>query len=220
MTRTNVDASAGVLVFGASGHAKVVIDAIEKSADFSVRVLADDNPALKGGTVYGYQVIGGKQELLERQEVWRPAAAIVAIGINRIRAEVAAWLEANGIELCPAICHPSVQLARGVTVGAGSIIMAGALINADARIGRNAIINTGAIVEHDCVIGDAVHVAPGSTLCGGIAVGDNTLVGAGAVIHPNLRIGKNVTIGAGATVIRDIPDGQTVVGTPATAMRR
>lgn len=220
MTRVYEDAGAAVLVFGASGHAKVVIDAIEKRAGFSVRTLADDNPALKGVMVYGYQVIGGKQDLLDQQDFWRPAAAIVAIGINRIRAEVAGWLETNGIELCQAICHPSAQLARGVTVGAGSVVMAGALINADARIGRNAIINTGAIVEHDCVIGDAVHVAPGTTLCGGITVGDHTLVGAGAVIHPNLRIGRNVTIGAGATVIRDIPDGQTVVGVPATTMRR
>lgn len=216
MTLSDAAGRKAVLVFGASGHAKVVIDIIEKGSAFCVSALADDNPALKGISIYGYAVMGGRQELLEQ----RLKLAVVAIGHNRIRTDVAAWLESNGFSLCAAVFHPSAQVARGACAGEGSIVMAGALINSDARIGRNVIINSGAIVEHDCVIGDGVHVAPGVTMCGGVKVGERTLIGAGAVLHPSVRIGKDVTIGAGATVLRDVPDGMTVVGTPAKPVRR
>lgn len=204
----------GILIFGASGHAKVVIDLIEKSGIFCVHALFDDNLALHGQKVYGYEVMGGK-DMLAQTNLLQVRRAIVAIGSNNVRTRVADWLAANGGLLSEALIHPSAQLARGVSVGVGSVVMAGAVVNSDSRIGRNVIINTGAIIDHDCAIGDAVHVAPGVTLCGGIEVGSNTLIGAGAVIHPNLRIGRDVIIGAGATVLNDVPDGITVVGTPA-----
>ncbi|MDO8343846.1 MAG: acetyltransferase [Cellvibrio sp.] len=209
----------GILIFGASGHAKVVIDIVEKAGLFSVCTLADDDPALRGAWVYDYEVMGGKSDLLANRIKLTQTCSIVAIGNNRIRTELAAWLVSNGSNLCVAIFHPSAQVARGVSVGDGSVVMAGVVINSDTRIGRNVIVNTGAIIDHDCLIGDAAHVAPGATLCGGIEVGERTLIGAGAVLHPNIRIGKDVTIGAGATVLSNVPDGLTVVGTPAKQVR-
>lgn len=218
MTLSEAAGRKAVLVFGASGHAKVVMDVIEKSGVFFVSAVADDNPALKGTSIYGYTVMGGRQELSEQR--LKLAQAVVAIGHNRIRTDVAAWLESNGYSLCAAVFHPSAQVARGVCAGEGTVVMAGALINSDARIGRNVIVNTGAIVDHDCVIGDGVHVAPGVTMCGGIKVGERTLIGAGAVLHPNVRVGRDVTIGAGATVLGDVQDGLTVTGTPAKPLRK
>lgn len=208
-----------LLVFGASGHAKVVMDIVEKGNDYTVGQVADDNPALKGADIYGYRILGGRAELLGEAGLLHGMPAVVAIGNNRIRADIANWLCANGARLSRALVHPSAQLARGVVVGEGSVVMAGAIVNPDAHIGRNVIVNTGAVVEHDCTIGDAVHVAPGATLCGGITVGENSLVGAGAVIHPNVRIGRDVIIGAGATVLGDVRDGLTVAGTPAKPIK-
>lgn len=203
-----------ILIFGASGHAKVVIDIAEKSG-IPVLGLFDDDVALHGKQVYGYEVKGGKEALLASGSLLPSHCAVVAIGNNAIRTAVAAWLVANGGSLCKPLVHPSAQLARGASIGNGSVVMAGAVINSDSRVGQNAIVNTGAIIDHDCVIEDAVHVAPGVTLCGGVCVGSNTLVGAGAVVHPNQRIGNNVTVGAGATVLNDVEDGCTVVGSPA-----
>ena len=208
----------GILIFGASGHAKVVIDIAEKSGVL-VRALFDDNAALHGQMVYGYEVLGGKDALLAPVNLLRAHRVVVAIGDNAIRLKVAAWLIANGGSLCDALVHPSAQLARGASFGAGSVVMAGTVINSDSRIGRNAIVNTGALIDHDCIIGDAVHVAPGVTLCGGIEIGNNSLIGAGAVVRPNLHLGKDVTVGAGATVLSDIEDGMTVVGSPAKPIR-
>lgn len=209
----------GILIFGASGHAKVVIDVIEKTEACFVQALFDDNAELCGKKMYGYEVLGGKLALLAAVDLLRSHHTVVAIGDNAIRAKIAQWLTTSGGELSEALVHPSAQLARGVMVGRGAVVMAGVVINSDSRTGDNAIINTGAVIDHDCTIGDSVHVAPRATLCGGILIGDNTLIGAGAVILPNLKIGKNVTVGAGATVLNDIEDGLTVVGSPAKPIR-
>jgi UDP-3-O-[3-hydroxymyristoyl] glucosamine N-acyltransferase len=148
-----------IFVFGASGHAKVVIDIIERQGLYEIVFLADDDPGLKGTVVYGYQVIGGKDDLLTNAI----ERGIVAIGSNQSRRSVSLWLTDNGFELASAV-HPTAQLARGVTIGAGSVIMAGAVINADSRIGDNVIVNTRSSIDHDCVVGNFTHIAPGATL--------------------------------------------------------
>lgn len=199
-----------IFVFGASGHAKVVIDVIEKQGLFDIALLADDDVLLKNHDIYGYRVIGGKQELLARSI----RKGIVAIGSNRARSSVSAWLRENGFEIVSAV-HPAAQLARGVTIGRGTVVMAGAVINSDTVIGDDVIVNTRASIDHDCRIGNSVHIAPGVTLCGTVQIGDGTFVCAGATVIPNLSIGRNVVIGAGSTVIQSIPDHFLVAGSPA-----
>lgn len=212
MTQKNDKYSEGeVIIFGASGHAKVVIDILEKQELYTVKYLIDSNPSLKGKDLYGYKIIGDESEISSDDKI----PVLVAIGDNQVRAKVTNWLEANNFILANAAIHPSSQLARGVSIGTGSVAMAGSVVNSDTIIGKNTIINTGATIDHDCIIGETVHVAPGSVVCGGVSVGDLTLIGAGAVIHPNITIGKNVIVGAGATVLKDIEDGSSVVGTPA-----
>ncbi len=201
-----------IFVFGASGHAKVVIDIIERLGIYEIAFLVDDNSVLKGTGFFGYPVFGGRDDLLSMSV--RPSRGIVAIGNNQIRSTVALWLEDNGFQLISAV-HPSVCLGRGVTVGTGSVLMATAVVNSDTCIGRNVIVNTRASIDHDCVIGDNVHLAPGSTLCGSVSVDSNSFVCSGATVIPNLTIGKNVTIAAGATVVKNVPDNVTVAGIPA-----
>lgn len=205
-----------IVVFGASGHAKVVIDILERQGLYEIAFLVDDDPGLKGTRFYGHDIVGGKQELLNIKD--QICGGIVAIGNNKARISVAKWLTDNQIDLVSAI-HPSVQLGRGVTVAAGTVIMAGAIINSDSRIGRNSIVNTKASIDHDCTIGDGVHIAPGATLCGTVSVGDGTFVCAGVTIIPNLTIGRNALIGAGSTVIHDVYDHELVVGSPARSIK-
>lgn len=203
-----------IFVFGASGHAKVVIDVVEKQGLYDIAVLADDDYTLKNTEVYGYPVIGGKQELLAGSI----RKGIVAIGSNRARRTVAEWLRANGCELVTAI-HPAAQVARGVTIGTGTVVMAGVVINSDAVIGNDVIVNTRASIDHDCSIGDGVHIAPGVTLCGTVQVGCDTFVCAGSTVIPNLTVGRDVIIGAGSTVIRTVPDSTLVAGVPAKLIK-
>lgn len=189
-----------VAVFGAGGHAKVVVDAIERNAGFAVACVVDDNPQ-PGAMVLGHPVAGGREALLARRGAID--GVIVAIGDNRARMEVARWLEAEGFAL-QKVVHPAAVVAPSAMIAAGTLVMPGAVVNAEARIGANAIINSGAVVEHDCVVGDGVHVAPGAVLCGGASVGAGTLVGAGAVVLPGVKVGPALLVKAGTVAVRNV----------------
>lgn len=201
-----------VFVFGASGHAKVVIDILERMPDLDVAFAVDDAAAVKGRSLCGYTIIGGRNELLSRRA--QAAAGIVTIGDNAARRDVAAWLVAQGFQLARAI-HPAATLARDVTVGDGTVIMAGCVINTDTAVGANAIVNTGSTIDHDCTIGDGAHIAPGCHLCGGVKVGAGSFLGAGTTVVPGVRIGTDVVVGAGSTVLDHVADGARVAGSPA-----
>lgn len=204
-----------LLVFGSGGHAKVVIDAAEKQG-FRKILVADDAEKNWGTQLMGYRVLGGREALLRL--AGRPSA-IVAVGDNRARVLIAAWLEEHGFSLATVI-HPSVQLGRGVSIGRGSLLVAGAIVNSDAVIGANVIVNTAATVDHDCVVSDGVHLAPGVHLCGDVQVGAGSLLGVGAVAIPCVKIGCRCVIGAGAVVLKDIPDEARVAGVPARSLQQ
>lgn len=203
-----------VYIFGASGHAKVIIDIVERERRYVISGLFDDNQSLWGKEIFGYTVLGG-QNAIDEHDI----RLIVAIGNNRTRFQLGHDFLERGFSFAKAI-HPSAQISRGVAIGAGTVLMAGTAVNADSVIGEHVILNTGATVDHDCIIGDAAHIAPGAHLCGAVYVGNRTFVGAGATIIPNLRVGDDVMIAAGATVIRDVPDGVTVMGTPANVVQK
>ncbi len=202
-----------IFIFGASGHAKVVIDIVERQPGLRITTVIDDNAALHGQAFFGYGIGGGRDTLLELFRQNKIDGGIVAIGNNGVRASVAEWLTQNSIKRIAAI-HPRAQIGREILVGAGSVVMAGVVINSATMIGEDVIINTGATVDHDCVIGNAVHIAPGCHLCGNVTVGKGTLIGAGSTVIPGVRIGANALIGAGSTVLCDVPDGARMAGSP------
>lgn len=197
-----------MVLFGASGHAKVIIDILEKMG-VDIAFLVDANPDVT--ELAAYKVVHEDEfKGDDKREV------IISIGDNAIRKKLANQLNA---EFGWAI-HPSAILGDDLNIGEGTVIMAGAIVNSSTDIGKHCIINTSASVDHDCKLEDYVHISPNATLCGGITVGEGTQVGAGATIIPNLTIGKWATIGAGAVVIKNVPDGAKVVGNPAQIIKK
>ena len=207
-----------LIVFGAGGHAKVVIDTVERQGSYEIAGLLDDDIQLKGSRFFGYEVLGTRAALPELRSR-NLHVAIVAIGDNRARAAVAAFLAQQGWRFATAI-HPGASIGRGAEIGPGSVVMAGCVVNADAHLGAHAIINTGATIDHDCQIADSVHIAPGCHLCGGVQVGQSSLLGAGTTVTPGIHIGSNVVVGAGSAVIHDVADEAKVSGVPARTMEQ
>lgn len=200
-----------LLMFGASGHAKVVLD-ILSLCGWEVLGVIDDNPALRGSSFLGIPILGDSTRVAELRET--VSHAIVSIGDNAVRVEKAAFLRSLGFELATAV-HPRAVVSSGVVVGPGTVIMAGAVVNADTVIGSSVIVNTGATVDHDCELGEGVHVAPGAHLAGGVRVGPLARIGIGASVIENRTIGARAGIGAGAAVVDDVPEGALVAGVPA-----
>lgn len=197
-----------MIVFGASGHGKVVLDLLQAQGR-RVERFVDDHPTTDA--VLGVPVTGN--DLPEADDQFE---AVIAIGSNRVRQLIdarhrLAWV--TGV-------HPTAAVSPFAEVGEGTVVMAQAAINPSARVGRHCIVNTGVVVEHDCVIGDFAHISPGAALAGNVTVGEGTHVGTGASVIPGVTIGAWATVGAGAVVIRDVPDGATVVGNPARTLER
>ena len=203
-----------VIVVGAGGHGQVVASILQdmSQAGAAVEVLGyvDDNEQLQQGTPFELPVIGTTNNL----HTLRFDTLIVAIGNNERRRDVSKALTAKGYQLITAI-HPTAFVARSATIGAGSMICAGVIVNPGASIGEHVILNTGCSVDHHNNIGNLVHIAPGAHLGGNVSVGPETLIGIGATILPNVLVGSRCTVGGGAVVIGDVPDGVTVVGVPA-----
>jgi acetyltransferase-like isoleucine patch superfamily enzyme len=84
-------------------------------------------------------------------------------------------------------------------------------MNPGARIRSGVILNTARAIEHDCVVGDDEHVSPG----GAARVGEGAWVGANATVLPGVSVGAWAVVGAGAVVLKDVAEGDAVVGNPA-----
>ncbi len=143
----------------------------------------------------------------------------VAIGRSEVRRSLLRRYADAGLAVA-SIRHPAAIVSPEVEVGAGTLIVAGAIINIGARIGSACIINTGASIDHDCVIADGVHVCPGAHLAGNVSVGEESWIGIGASIRQGITIGAGVTVGAGAVVVRSLASGITAVGVPAKPLLR
>ena len=183
-------------LYGASGHAKVIIDILRANNE-RIEALFDDNEVIH--SLLNYPV-------LHSSEVRGPL--IISIGNNSIRKKVAENVHVDfGIAF-----HPSAIISKEAEMSEGTVIMQGSIIQSDVRIGKHCIINTGASVDHECVIEDYVHISPHCTLCGNVSVGEGTWIGAGSTIIPGVKIGKWSVIGAGSVVTKDIPDNVLAVG--------
>jgi sugar O-acyltransferase (sialic acid O-acetyltransferase NeuD family) len=197
-----------MIVYGASGHGKVIIEILESVHTAVIEIWddADRDP------IWEYPV---RKPIPEGMAVGDEI--IISIGVNATRKKVAMRL-GDAVTFGTAI-HPSAQISKRATIGAGTVIMAGATVNADSRIGKHCVINTSSSVDHDCVLGDYAHISPNATLSGDVQVGEGTHIGSGASVIQGIRIGNWCTIGAGAVVIRDIPDYATAVGNPAKVIK-
>lgn len=194
-------------LYGASGHAKVIMDILQACGD-DVGKIFDDNAAV--------QQLNGNQVFQFDVNDLDGAKVIVSIGNNRARKHV---VEKIGKGSFGVAVHPFTSVSSKSKIQEGTVIMAGVCINSDSTIGKHCIVNTGASIDHDCKIGDYVHISPGSVLCGSVSVGEGTLIGAGSVVIPGIKIGRWCTIGAGSVIIRDIPDHSVAVGNPCKVIK-
>ena len=185
-----------LIIIGAGGHGRVVADASSVPA-----VFLDEDTSLEG-------VVGTPSELSNVST--NEDGIVVAIGDNKTRLQML-----SGINQAITLVHESAIVSNAVSLGVGTVVLAGAIININAKIGVGCIVNTGATIDHDCQLADGVHISPGVNLGGNVTVGECSWIGIGACVKDGVTIGNNVIVGAGAAVVNDIPDNVTVVGVPA-----
>lgn len=195
-----------ILVIGAGGHARACIDVIETHGGYGIAGLIG-LPEEVGTHVLGYPVLGADQDMLAL--VAKFGTAVMAVGQIKspdLRIKLFTQLEQLGCSM-PAIVSPRAYVSRHASVGAGTIVMHGAVINAAASVRRNCIINSMALVEHDVVVGDHCHIATSAAVNSGVHIGAGTFVGSGTTVRQLIRIGERCVIGMGQHVVKNCPTG-------------
>jgi sugar O-acyltransferase (sialic acid O-acetyltransferase NeuD family) len=193
-----------IIVFGAGGHGKAVID-LARACGYQVAALVDDGvPA--GSALLGVQVLGGAACLAELRERGLSVAAnaVGGIGHPAVRQKVFDLLCAAGFAL-PTLVHPRAFVEPSAFIEEGVQVLAMAYVGSDARVGFGSVLNVGAIASHDVILERLNNLSPGATLAGGVHLGAYTQVGMNASINVNISIGSNCIIGNGATVKQDVP---------------
>jgi acetyltransferase EpsM len=193
-----------LLVIGAGGHAKVVIDAARAAG---IRVAGIVASSTETAEILGVSVSESAQGI-------NADCFIVAIGDNRTRARRFDECRAQGMTPVTVV-HPSAILGSDVQIGPGSFLAPGVVVNTGARIGEDVILNTGCAIDHDVVVGDHSHVGPRAALCGAVSLGTGVLLGVAAAAIPQVTVGDWATVGAGAAVVEDLAGGGVYAGVPA-----
>ncbi len=211
--------SSKLVIWGASGHALVVVDIIQLQGLYEITGFLDNvHPQHHGKDFCGFPILGGQEQLdfLKERKV---EYLILAFGNCQARLRLSELVCVKGFSLATAI-HPTAIIAADASIGVGTVIAAGAVVNPGTRIGENSIINTCASIDHECVIEAGVHICPGVHLAGRVRVGRGTWVGIGATLIEGVQVGTHSLIGAGAVVVNDIPDGVIAYGVPAKIIRK
>ena len=204
-----------LIVLGAGGHAKVVIEILMEMGyqiDFCIGGHDSVDKCMD------ITVLKGDEHLYRlRDEGY--SLIFPAIGENNLREKLANFALGLGYELVNAI-SPSSSISQSAILGKGIAIMAGVIVNAECEIKDLVILNTGASIDHDCYIGSCTHIAPQCALAGNVKIGKNTFLGIGTNVIPNINIGDNTIVGAGGVVVSDIPSYVTAVGIPAKILNK
>lgn len=202
-----------LLLVGGGGHAHACIDVIEAEGIFEIQGIVELSDG-EHPQVLGYEVVGSdaELELLIASTPW----ALVTVGQVKspaVRVALYDLLVRLGADL-PVIISPTSYVSKHSSVGEGTVIMHGAIVNSLASVGRNCIINSKALVEHDSLIGDHCHISTGAKVNGGVNIGSGTFIGSGAVLREDISIGANCVVGAGAIVLHDLPETTRYVRMP------
>ena len=209
-----------VVIFGSSGHAKVVIDILQKNKSFEIIGLIDSFVS-KGNKTLGIPVLGDEDYLPALCTEYPTLKGIIAIGDNWVRKTMYDKI----ISRCPnfefvSAIHPTATIGAGVVIKDGSVLTAHAIVNADARIGRFCILNTKSSLGHESTMRDFSSLAPGVTIGGNVSIGAYSAISLGVNVIQNITIGQHTVIGAGALVVTDIRKNRMAYGVPATEVRK
>ena len=204
-----------ILLIGAGGHAKTIVDTIERMGTYEIAGFADENN-IDSEVYRGYKVLGSDRDCddLFSRGIKYAFLSIGYMGKTDIRRRLYEKYHRAGF-VFPVIVDPEAVVAADARIGEGTYIGRNAVVNADSTVGMNCIINTAAVVEHECSIGDFSHIAVAAAVCGRTQIGCDCMVGANATIIQGIAIGDEVVVGAGSVVLKNIESGSVVVGNPA-----
>ena len=203
-----------VIIFGAKQLGKAALD-IFNSNQVVVYCFLDDDARLHQTEIHNVPVMGNTDDEEYLKILGKKTEVFIASDDAAVRKSLAGKLKEEYKQVPVNAIHKFSYVSEQAWLGHGNLINAGAVIQADCRIGDNCIIQSNAVIETGATLGDYVQVGAGALINAEVKVEEQAFIGSGAVIVGGVKIGKKARVGAGAVVIADVPANQTVFGNPA-----
>ena len=192
-----------IVLIGAGGHCRSCMDVIEQEGCWDIVGLVGQKDEI-GASVLGYKVIASDAELADLVKDYPYALITVGhIHTPNLRAQLFHDARSLGFTL-PVVVSPQAYVSRHASIGDGTVVFHGAVVNAGVRIGMNCIVNSRALVEHDVTVGDHCHISTGAILNGDVRVGSWSFVGSASVVKQGLTLGEHSFLGMGIALKRDL----------------
>lgn len=200
-----------IIIFGTGNQAKVVTDLIKQMGTHNI--VGYYHHYIEEETIVNdMKVICNEKSSHRLREI---PYGFIAIGNGYYRKKMVDFIQdIHPTMTYPILQHPFTCIHPDVSIGEGTLIMPGCIINVGCNIGKHALINTRASLDHDTVIEDYASIAPGVVTGGNVVVGHCSWVGLGSSVIQECKIGKHTVIGAGSTVIKNIPEYTLAFGVP------
>ncbi|BAO77619.1 acetyltransferase [Winogradskyella sp. PG-2] len=208
-----------ILIYGASGHAKMIVDIIHKNNRYKIIGFLDSFKP-NNEDIYGYKIIGNLDDLTALIKLHNIEGIIIAIGDNFTRQNAFNKISkiAPQIEFV-AVIHPTAVLANDIIIPKGTVIMPNAVVNANAKIGEFCILNTKSSLGHDSKMANFSSLASGAIISGNVKIGVCSAICISASIIQNITIGDHTVIGAASLVLKSIGDYKLAFGVPINIIK-
>ena len=195
-----------IVIVGAGGHGREVLDVVEAVGGHEVLGFVDDGTPDEA--LLRFPVLGTVEALLDLPDV----QVVLGIGDPRVRAQLAERIAAPP---SPPMVHPTASVGSACHVGPGSVVAAGARLTTNVTLGEHCYVGPNATIGHDTVLEDFATLYPGSVVSGSVTLGRAVTIGAGASVKQGVVVGPRAVVGMGAAATHDVPEAATVVGVPA-----
>ncbi|MCT4629745.1 acetyltransferase [Winogradskyella sp.] len=208
-----------ILIYGASGHAKMIVDIILKNNDYNLIGFIDSYKPIND-KVYGHKVIGNLDSLSVLIKKFNISGIVIGIGDNELRHSTYKSIKkiAPHIEFVP-IVHPSAILAEDILVPEGAVLMAGTIVNANAKLGKFCLLNTKASLGHDSIMSDFSSLSSGVTIAGNVKIGLCSSICLSASVSQGVTIGDHTIIGGASLVLKPVGDYKLAFGVPISTIK-
>jgi sugar O-acyltransferase (sialic acid O-acetyltransferase NeuD family) len=203
-----------LLIIGARGFGREIynsaMESIGYNKDFIIKGFLDD----KLDVLDGYKDYPAIIDSVENYSIQIDDIFICALGEVKYKKYYSEIIIRKGGNFTT-IIHKDAYLSKNTIIGKGCIILAGARVHCDVKIGNFVTLQPYAIIGHDVIIEDWSHINALAD-CGGFSrIGKGVTLHTTCFVLPKVIVEDNATVGAGSVVLNNVKAGTTVFGIPA-----
>ena len=138
-----------LILVGGGGHCKSCIEVIESTDEYEIAGILDV-PSKVGENISGYKIIGTDSDIPRYIEdgIKNYFVTLGQIQSASLKRKIFENIYLQG-GISPTIISKHAIVSKRAKIGAGTIVMHGAIVNANVFVGENCIINTKANIEHE-----------------------------------------------------------------------